>query len=165
MKISHTLTKESVSTGLSRSFAYRHPFRRIAIPLVGILCLIASAWFLLVDDSSEWLIGGLLLGAGAVYLFLPIFRRRQVVENLFAGRTSKLTLELEPDEKGITMTTSGSIGTTDWSSFVDYLICKTGILLYPQKNIFYWIPNSATIEGGTWQDFELLISKKITRKI
>ncbi len=133
--------------------------------MVGILCrLIASAGFLLVDDSSNWLIGGLLLRWSRSYPFCQSSDEDQVVDNLFAGRTSDLTWELIPDEDGVTIKTAGSIGTTHWYSLVDFLICKEGVLLYPQKNLFFWIPNSATIEDGTWQDFEALISKKITRK-
>ena len=65
----------------------------------------------------------------------------------------------------LTITDGESTGTSPLSSFVDFKICKEGLLLYPQKNIFYWIPDTAEIEGGTWLEFTELISSKITRKI
>ena len=117
------------------------------------------------DESTEWFRGTILLLVGAVYIFFPIYRSRKAVENIFAGRTENLTVEMTTGEDAIQIKTPGSTGTISWANLVDCRICDGGILLYPQKTMHFWIPDSAKIENGTWEEFTDLVSSKITRKI
>ena len=109
-------------------------------------------------------VSGFLVMAVWLQTRIPFAIRSALKEQINTGKIP-VQICLEVTEAEVSIATAQSNGAFLWECLVDFKICKTGILLYPQKNIFYWIPNSATIEDGTWQDFEALISKKITRKI
>ena len=68
-----------------------------------------------------------------------------------------MKVSLDAGTETLEVETESTSARATWSNFVDYRICNTGILVYPQKNIFYRIPASAEIEA--------LISTKITKKI
>ncbi|MEO1855916.1 MAG: hypothetical protein ABGY95_00945 [Rubritalea sp.] len=40
-----------------------------------------------------------------------------------------------------------------------------GLLIYPQKNIFFFIPATATITDGTWEELTELLKTQIEKKI
>jgi len=165
MTISYTFDRKTAAKGISRSTAYRTPIRRFLIPVLGLIFLAYSAKQLLSEQSGSSSLGIILLPLGILYLCLPILQRWRAVKNLFAGRRGYLDMKITVLDEGIEIRTEGSSGTATWPSFVDGRICKDGILLYPQKMLHYWIPKSATVEGGTWQDFESLVSSEIQRKI
>lgn len=165
MTLSYTITREIAANGISRAFAHRHPVRRILVPALGIIFLVAGLRYLVVDESSKWLLGAMLFALGALYIFLPIHRKRKVVENMFAGRSGDIEVEMTPSAGALEIKTPDSSGSASWASFVDYLICEDGILLYPQKSMHFWIPIAANIEDGSWNDFSKIISEKVIRKI
>jgi hypothetical protein len=102
----------------------------------------------------------------AIYLQTrPPFAIRTAVRQQLKNKEIPVEVWLEATEFQISITTSKSQTTSLWECLVDYKICGEGILLYPMKNVFCWIPRTASIEGGTWQEFELLISQKIQCKI
>ncbi|MFM2199205.1 MAG: YcxB-like protein [Verrucomicrobiota bacterium] len=135
------------------------------LPLFGVIFLAYSSKYLLFGKSENSAFGMLLFLLGIFYMILPVLLRKKAVRNMFAGRGGDMAVIVKPSDEGVEMSADGSTTTSPWSSFVDFRICKDGILLYPQKMLQYWIPNSATVEGGTWQDFEALVSSKIQRKI
>ena len=65
------------------------------------------------------------------------------------------------DEEGITISDKHSEGKTKWSGFVNWRVFPEGLLLYPQKDLFFWIPKEAEIEGGTWEEFVALVERKM----
>ena len=104
--------------------------------------------------------------AYAIYLQMRFpFAIRAAVREQLKNKEIPVQVWLETTEAEVTVTTSKARSAFLWECLVDYKICGEGILLYPMKNLFYWIPATAEIEGGTWQDFEVLISKKIIKKI
>ncbi len=93
---------------------------------------------------------------------------------LFAWRTSKAAFKgkdkelphlVTTEETGLHFETPQGSSSTNWNLYVDIIIHQKGILLYPQKNLFYWIPATATITDGTWQEFTRLLEAKIGKKI
>lgn len=165
MTISYTFDKKAALKGLSRSEAYRRPIRRFLLPVLGLIFIAYSSRYLPSDESGSSIFGILLLFLGITYLILPVFVRRRAVNNIFAGRSGEMVVKVTTFDEGLEMSTEDSSAMSSWSSLVDFRICEDGILLYPQKMLQYWIPNIATVEGGTWQGFEELISRKIERKI
>ncbi|MFT5883466.1 MAG: hypothetical protein ACI9FG_001981 [Crocinitomicaceae bacterium] len=93
---------------------------------------------------------------------------------LFAWRASKATFKgkdkelphlVTTGETGLNFETPQGSSATNWNLYVDVCVHPNGILLYPQKNLFYWIPATATITDGTWQEFTQLLEAKIEKKI
>jgi hypothetical protein len=165
MTISYTLDRKEAAKGISRSQAHRTPIRRFLLPTIGLIFLAYSSKYLFFDKSGSSTFGVILFLLGTFYIMLPAILLRRAAKNMFAGRSGDMAVKAITSDEGIEMITEGSSGTTSWTSFVDFRICTDGILLYPQKMIQYWIPSSASIENGTWQDFEAIVSGKVQRKI
>jgi hypothetical protein len=165
MTLSYTFDKKEAAKGISRSIAYRTPIRRFLIPVLGLIFLGYSLKYLPSEKSGSDTFGLLLLVLGIFYLILPALVRWRAVKNVFAGRSGDLTVIVATSGDGIEMSAGDTSMKAAWSSFVDVRVCKDGVLLYPQKTIQYWIPSTATVEGGTWRDFEALVSSSIQRKI
>jgi hypothetical protein len=159
------LDRKEAAKGLSRSQAHRTPIRRFILPAIGVIFLAYSSKYLFFDKGGSSTFGILLFLLGTFYIMLPPIMIRRAAKNMFAGRSGDMAVKAITSDEGIEMITEGSSGTTSWTSFVDFRICTDGILLYPQKMIQYWIPSSASIENGTWQDFQAIVSDKVQRKI
>jgi len=115
-------------------------------------------------DHLHWLTLGILATAIWLQARIPFAIRAAIREQIKTNQIP-VAIHMAATESEIVIATSKSNGAFLWDCLVDYKICETGILLYPQKSIFHWIPDTATIEGGTWQDFQALVSEKVTRKI
>lgn len=165
MTLTYTFDKIEAAKGMRRSVAYRTPIRRFLIPALGVLFLAFSARHFLSEKSGSETLGVILLFLGIFYLIIPALVRWRAVKNLFAGRGGDIAVTVQTSDEGIEISTGDTSVKAAWSSFVDARVCKDGVLLYPQKTLQYWIPQTATVEGGTWQDFEALVSSKIQRKI
>jgi hypothetical protein len=144
---------------------HRNIISTLLIPLLGFIFMSYGLHHILTQDSSGTAFGVILMLLGAFYLILSFRRVNAAVKNAFQANPNDRMITLTAADKVITITDGASIGTSPFSSFVDSKICKEGLLLYPQKSIFYWIPANAEIEGGNWQGFTELISSQITRKI
>ncbi len=105
----------------------------------------------------------ILLGA-----FLTIRRPlwiRRCVRNTFAGKGDAISITLHATEEGLSVESQESSGKSDWSAFVDHLTDKDGVIIYPQKNLFVFVPSSAEVDGATFQEFVALVQKKVIKKV
>jgi len=72
---------------------------------------------------------------------------------------------METTEEGFSMKSATADSKVTWEHFVETTIAPKGALIYSSKNIFNFIPASATITDGTWQEFTELLEAKIKKKI
>lgn len=165
MKITYTYSRESLKRGARYYLMHRHQFITLLLPVLGLFFLSYGAYRLVTHDESSKAFPAILIALGAFYLYRFAKLTRTMIKNAFASNPNERQVTIDTTDENLTIQDDASSATSAWSVLVDFKICKTGILLYPQKNIFYWIPDTAIVTGGTWQDFEALISKKITRKI
>jgi hypothetical protein len=165
MKISFTFSRESLRIGARHYLLHRHLLLTLLIPALGILFIGTGLYHLFLLDESRRVLGFLLTALGAFYLYRSATRTKEMVKNAFASNPNERLVTMETSDEALASKEESSSGSSTWDAFVDYKICKDGILLYPQKNIFYWIPETAAVEGGTWQEFQALVSNKITRRI
>ena len=165
MKVTYGFSRKSLRTGMWNHLFHRHIISTLLIPALGIIFLSYGLHQILTNESSGASFGVILMLLGAFYLILSVRRVNAAVKNAFQANPNDRMINLTATDGVLTITDGESTGTSPLSCFVDFKICKEGLLLYPQKNIFYWIPDTAEIEGGTWLEFTELISSKITRKI
>lgn len=165
MKLSYALSRESLSQGMSAGIAYRRPILRFLRPVLGIIFLIAAAYFFIANESSDWHFGLAASILGGLYLIYPTISRRKALNNIFAGKEEPIEISAIIHTDKLEMITNNSSASCTWDTFVDFHIHQTGILLYPQKGIFYWFPKEALFQEGSWQEFCDLISSKIVRKV
>ena len=164
MTIRYTLTPEVLRRG-----AHRHDWYRLkALRIVGLvssifLITMGSASFLIV--GQEPLLNGFLVSFGMVLLLRGSLRSRRIARAAFKGRGNSIQVKMELGDERIFVTTEDSQSSMKWSSFVDRKTFEDGILIYPQKNLFNWIPANATIEGGNWDELRKEIDTRISLKV
>ncbi|MGJ8635130.1 MAG: hypothetical protein ACSHX7_14535 [Luteolibacter sp.] len=100
-----------------------------------------------------------------IFLLRESLSVNRIVKNAFLTNPNDREIQAITSEEKIILSDGESEASTPWTIFADFKIVENGLLLYPQPNIFYWIPNTATVEKGTWQDFQTLITKKVIPKI
>jgi len=144
---------------------HRHIITRFLTPALGIIFVLSGLFQIFGKEPPNTSFGVILLMLGIFYLILSKRRVSTAVKNAFKANPNERVISLSVSDSSLTFDDGESTGTSPFSAFVDFKICKNGLLLYPQKQIFYWIPDTSEIEGGTWQEFTELVSSKITRKI
>lgn len=138
---------------------------REAAPLFGsvlVVCALRAVW-----------IEGELRGASFALIIVGIYLliRRSIwiyrsVRSSLAGKGSQdRTVVATPKEESFEIETTTGQGISKWSAFVDLHSAEQGLLLYPSKGIYYWIPKDAEIEDGDWNQLKSLLEEKIRRKI
>lgn len=117
---------------------------------------VAITQYFLPAPSTFWKVYGLCFGG--LFLARPFLRKRyfssQLKKSPIHGKEITFTLQ----EKAITTQTDVSEGTIQWSAF--YLTSTTpdGFLLYPQKNLFSWLPNESFGSESEVAEFAQLLS-------
>jgi hypothetical protein len=165
MKLSYSLTRETMAEAMSASIVHRRPILRFLNPIFGVIFLTVSIYFFIANDSMDWHFGLAFFILSVFYFISPKVRQRKAINNIFIGKTEPINVSLTVSPDKLDIQTNDSSGIATWQSFIDFKICHNGILLYPQKSIYYWIPKSAQFDEGTWEDFTNLISSNISKKI
>lgn len=119
--------------------------RRLVLWLFPLLGLIYAAWGLwrLTDGGSQ---EGLYILAIVVGIYLVF---RTPILNFRGMRILRRHPQLNQliqwtfTEEGFNVQSDGSTLSTRWDQLYETVSTREGHLLYPQKGLFYWIPNSA----------------------
>lgn len=165
MKIQFTFSRESLEKGARHHLMHRHRFITLLLPVMGIIFLIYGIHQMFFAGKAGAPFGIIPVALGIFYIFRFSIRTRSMVKNAFASNPDERVVTMEFSEEALTFHDGASTGSSPWSVFVDMKACKDGILLYPQKGIFYWIPDTASVEGGTWEDVTELVRKKIQPRV
>ncbi len=162
MRLSYALTEAGLRIATRRSFSHR---LRILGPLlkIGGLGLIVAAPFYLFMDHHR------ILGVAMLVVGLIAFFRRELgawkgAKDALKGKGS-IDCVIEMREGGLDIDAGTSKASHDWESFFEAKEVPEGMLLYISKQIFYWIPREAQMEGGNWEEFSNLIAENVRRKI
>jgi hypothetical protein len=165
MKIIYTFSPETLRKGASEFLWHRQRIVTLLFPFLGVPFMLFGLNYIFGSADPNYILGGIMCAVGAFYLIRFKFRTNGMVKNAFKSNPNTRPVTLIIEDGTLFISDGESEGKCPLSSLVDFKICKTGLLIYPQKNIFYWIPENAEIQGGTWQDFITLISSGVTRKI
>ncbi len=116
------------------------------------------------DQLAFAIMGGALVGLGIT----SIFRRRiyvwKAAKNAFKGRQDLIEIEMEVNRGGLEIKNAYGDSRSNWEAFVDCAECPDGLLIYPQQNFFYWIPQNAKVVDGDWAEFVSMVTANITKK-
>ena len=107
----------------------------------------------------------ILLGLGLLNIFAKQIWIQRSVNNTFKGKTKEVTIGFTANPGSIDIQSDDSKGRLKWSGFVDYLVHDKGLLLYPEKSLYHWIPRTSKFTDGDWVEFIALAAKKIKRKV
>lgn len=165
MTLTYTITNEGILDGLKQYQKHRIRSAFITLPAIGSFALVLSVYFFLNGSVPNWRMCGLMAFIAIMMLFLPTYIKRSAAKEAVAGNLEEALIGLDATDSEFSIISKDSSYTSNWSAFADFKICTNGILLYSQKHIYLWVPDTATIEDGTWQEFTDLVFTKITRKI
>lgn len=161
MKASYTLTPESLKIGASYHYAHRSGALGLLRTCIGVFLLMIAA-LQLTDGGGPLTIVFIILG------FLNLFAKQiglgRTVKKAFKARPKTALIKFNVGHSGIFLESDESCGRTKWGDFVDYVIKRDGILIYPHQKLYHWIPKSAEFTEGSWDEFTAVVKKNIKKK-
>lgn len=164
MELSYQMNPETAKHGANGHYDHRYKVRRFYRPIVGLI-LIAFAIFSLVTGDHTVLMPAMFF-LGTYLLFIKQISIWRSVRASFHGKPQGFQVCLKTSEESLIIETNeGNSGETKWQSFLDFKALKNGLLLYPQKNLYFWIPSNAEFTTGSWPEFTQLIESKVTCKL
>lgn len=161
MKLDYTITPEAMKEGAS--IAYKTRMLKKNLLIFGALCIFFN---ITIFEESSIFSATISLLLCAVLLFLQRFIYLTRTSKLaFKGKPLEIECSLEITEEGFSMKSPTTDSKVSWAHFVEATISPKGALIYSSKNIFNFIPATATITDGTWEEFTELLESKIEKKI
>jgi hypothetical protein len=135
----YKLNEEILQEGFALHFAYKRPFLKYYPYLGAVLLVTAAATFNRFENRvaiPAFLLALLFLLAPTLIRFLnkQSIKRVPFLNQEIAWRF---------DEETIAATMPAGEFSLPWNNLKDALLATHGILLYPQVNTFYWLPESA----------------------
>ena len=162
MKARYILTPESLKTGVSYHYAHHSKFLGAICVFIGMFLLAVAALQLSAGNGGALTLVFILLGF--LNLFAKQFWISRSVKQVFKNGETEQRIKFRANPVGLHLESGDSRGTTKWTHFADCLIKKDGILLYPKKSLYYWIPRSAEFSEGNWEEFVAMVEKKVNVK-
>ena len=162
--VKYKLNPEVMKVGASENYDHRQKVRKW-------IKLVAGVWFvslfglfvyIQIDSKSSKILPIVLLIIGISCFFNKYFYVRRTVKSVFAGREKEINAQFAVKEDGFFIKTDDTEGSSLWTGLINYHFSDKGALLYPQKNIYYFIPkNGSEISGGTWDEFTEMIQRNV----
>ena len=136
----------------------RRPFR-ILLSLTGVVFIVFAAWlfaFGYFGVAAIWV-------AAALWVFWGrgVIRKLLIVRHFRKRPDRDQNLRVAFAEDGVSFTTEGAHGTSEWRLFSKARKCREGYLLYDNDRIFHWIPNDGFDSEDGRERFEQLLRRKV----
>lgn len=163
MKATYTLTPKTLKIGARIHYAHRANVMAVVRIVIGAILFAMGAMNICFDPTG--FLNYILLILGLLNLFAKQIWIQRSVNNTFKDGSKEVTIAFTANPGSIDIQSEDSKGKLKWSSFVDYLVHDQGLLLYPEKSLYHWIPRTAHFSDGDWDEFIALASKKIKRKL
>jgi len=157
------------ANALSQAFGWHHRrklVRRVVVYVIACLFVLVSFYSGL---SSEHAIPThIYLWSGAIALVLVfllwhliqsgnrLMWRRHVNAMPLCGKAVTWTAT----QSGLKCLMNGADAAMDWSVILESVSTPDGVLIYPQKNLFYWLPKSAFATAAQYSELHNLVAAK-----
>ncbi len=136
-----------------------------ALYLIGGLIVVAGIAALATDLADSFLFSTAALFIGVCYFFARPYMWRWWRGRQFAKRPDRdiqIEWEISPDK--ICATTDLGHSEVSWQTFLKYLVTPNGILLYPNEQIFHWLPRHGFASDADFQTVVEFAQSKIERR-
>ena len=165
MKLTYTLSREILRPGVAAHYDHRCGKLRYFRLAIYFAMILLGILFIMDGRNRTIYLGTVMIAFGVLSLFRKRLYIWRSLNSFFKTQDDSPEIELTVDDKGVGIESAHTSGRMDWKGLVDFKEVATGILLYPQTNIFYWVPATAKIEGGTWSEMLQKIEKRVSRKV
>jgi len=154
----------TLKLGSAMHMRYRHPIFVIIrylyllmVPLgLGILYFGAGEL-----NRLDRTAGYLLILMGPLLFMRKIFWQYRLIQGAKSSPQAGQNLPWTFDDQGVSQKSKSHESETQWSGFHDRFLSPKGILLYPQKNLYYILPRSAFDSQESFEQVSRLCSEKI----
>lgn len=165
--VSYQLTPHLMKFGVSEGYNIRFKYRRWLIFFAGVILILLGGILLLKDNSGLSLFYHcFIFTMGVFYVMNKLIYVSRSVKRVFAGKEKLINAVFIAREDGYEMRTDNDEAKSKWKSIVKYRCVDKGILLYPQKHLFYYIPiEGSDITGGSWTDFVSVIQRNVNETV
>ena len=164
MKATYTLTPKTLKVGALIHYAHRANMMAVVRLVIGGILFVMGMVQICLDPSPS-IISYVLVALGLLNIFSKQIWIRRSVKKAFDGDTQQITMTFAASSAGIDFKGDKAKGRIKWKGFVDYVVHDKGLLLYPEKNLYHWIPKSAEFTEGDWAELTALVSEKVTRTV
>ena len=159
IQIEYMFTPDYLLPALKLHRRYEQKLVRYAHVVVGVAMAsyIWSRWEFIVQDGLNTIDILMLIMVG-ITLFSSQISRYFFSKAIRQSPWHENTCYLKFEEDGMTMKTEDSVTEIKWGKFYRVYLFETGILLYMQKNMFYWASRDLFKEGEFEQAIDMLES-------
>ncbi len=154
---SYTFDSATVMPGVRWS-SQRTLLGQMRVPIYGCILVLGSLGVYLGERNR--FPGMLLIVAAVIGIFgwrYGLWRCRRSIET---SPSYQKLIAYRFSESGVEMETPASKGQSTWDAFIQSYLTPDGVLLYPQKGIFYWLPESAFSSKADYERFTDLVAHK-----
>jgi len=164
MKLEHTVNSDIMKCAARAHFDYRFPVKRFIEPIVGLLIIIFGLYSIFTHTNAVGAaIGGSLIVVGAVIACRRELYSTRASRMPFKGKPDTIAIQIEVVDDGLRFRGPSSDSMNSWNSFVDLHVLSKGVLLYPQYELFIWVPSDSILTDGTWDNFIEVLEKNIKK--
>lgn len=166
MPLPITLKTRYEATAYSRAFHWhwRQWIGSYCILIAGVAFLaLALVQYALPTPSPFWKVYGFCFGG--LLLARPFLRKRYFLAQLRKSPLHGKEITFTIEEHGIKTQTEISEGTIKWSALSLTITTPDGFLLYPQKNLFSWLPNGDFGSQEEVAEFAQLLSVQSKNRV
>lgn len=129
------------------------------------VCVLLGCFFLFFSMAYSLVMGVTLLAAGIMTFFSQKLSIREEVKRIFPKKCENIEVNLRAsDEKGVMLSDKHSSSQLFWSAFINYELDEMGVLLYPCRDIFYWISVESEFVEGDWDAFVDMVTSNVSKK-
>ena len=155
----YTLSEETLLEGFEVHFQYKRPFLKY-YPYLGVVVLLVAA---LTFNRFENKVFVPALIMGLMFLGTPYLIRFLNRKSIKRIPTLGHEISWQFDEDNISATMPEGDFSAEWASMKDSLIAQNGALIYPQNNVFYWLPESAFTSAADFQQIRHFIENSVPK--
>jgi hypothetical protein len=155
--------------------AYRYHFRHICRPVfrfglhfifaLFLFCGVVTLTALRPDDKSPLLVSIGFLVVGIYWFAIRPFDRRWTVRRRFSKRPDRdIEIEWQAFSDKVLIHSALAQSEASWQAFAKMVRTPSGFLLYPNDQMFHWLPRHGFASDTEFDRFDELTKGKIRRR-
>ena len=164
-----TVSDAELSEGIKLYQKHKSKRFPIFLPVIFIFILSCQLWFMgRIEPISFFRLVIFIIIGLVIYWFVffvnPRNQRKQLLNSIRTSPNYNKQIEWIFDEAGIVSSGKGFESKSSWKTIYEVLVVtKSGLLIFPQDNLCYWIPKSAFETDEDYESAIQLIQESVSK--
>lgn len=146
-KAKYVLNRAYLSESFDQALKYASKWQKIELVIGG--ALIALGFALWLYSNRELIFPWALAGLGVFEIFSSRIRKYFWLKRQLAGKNAGSEITLTFDDRGIQSEAKFSTGTVLWAGIEKLIETPKGLLIWPQKGVYWYLPKSGLGDEAT----------------